>query len=40
MTDEEIDKFNSAETLLDKVRVMLDDLKMPEVVYNELPGGV
>ena len=40
MTDKEMDKFNSAETLLDKVRVMLDDLKMPEVVYNELPGGV
>ena len=30
-------KFDEAKTLLDKVHVLLDDMKNPEVLYNKLP---
>lgn len=30
-------KFDEAKTLLDKIHVLLDDMKNPEVLYNKLP---
>ena len=40
LTQEIADKFESASTLLEKVKVMLEDARQSEIIYNKMDGEV
>ena len=40
LTEELTDKFESASTLLEKVKVMLEDARQSEIIYNKMGGEV
>ena len=40
LTKEIADKFESESTLLEKVKVMLEDARQSEIIYNKMDGEV
>ena len=38
LTEELTDKFESASTLLEKVKVMLEDARQSEIIYSKMDG--
>ena len=40
ITSEIEQKLNSATTILEKVKVLLNEAHEPEVMYNKLPGSI
>ena len=40
LTQEIANKFESESTLLEKVKVMLEDARQPEIIYSKMEGEV